>query len=79
MQFANGGILASVALFFTDEELRASTDEHFNDIEMNRWEICSRYISTWIDKAKLQQVGDFYSLSFGVCLAKSVARHLISR
>lgn len=79
MQFANRGILASVALYFTNEELRASIDEHFNDISPDRWDSCSRYISTWIDRDKLKEAGDFYSPSFGVCLSKAVARHLISR
>jgi hypothetical protein len=78
MQFANKGILASVAIYFPIEELRASTsDVYFNDINLRRWRSCARYIRPWLNVELLKESGEVYSEIFAVNLCKVVARSFI--
>lgn len=77
MQFANKGILASVAIYFPIEELKASTGEYFSDINLRRWISCARYISPWLNVELLKEAGEFYSEIFAVNLCKVVANSFI--
>ena len=77
MQFANKGILASVAIYFPVEELKASTGEYFNDIDLRRWRSCARYIHPWLNLELLKEAGEFYSEIFAVNLCKVVANSFI--
>ena len=77
LQFANKGIRASVAIYFSVEELKASTGEYFNDIELRRWRSCARYIRPWLNVELLKEAGDVYSEIFAVNLCKVVASSFI--
>jgi hypothetical protein len=77
LQFANNGIRASVAILFSPEELKTSTDRYFNDIDRSRWLNCARYIYPWLNFDLLKEAGECYSEIFAVTLCKVVAQSLI--
>jgi hypothetical protein len=77
LQFAGPGYRSALSGKFGPEELLASTDHHFNDIPLARWDDAARALYSRVDHAKITAAGDFYSLSTGVCLAKAMARELI--
>lgn len=77
LQFANKGIRAAVALYFSVEELKGSTDAYFYDIDFRRWKSCSRYICPWLNVELLKESGEVYSEIFAVNLCKVVARSFI--
>lgn len=77
LQFANNGIRAAVAMYFSPEELKESSDRFFNDIDRNRWLNCGRYIYPWLNFDLLKESGVFYSEHFAVSLCKVVAQSLI--
>lgn len=79
MQFATPAMRGRVTATFSPEELAASTDRHFNDIPLSRWDDLARASYPYFPHALIVQAGDFYSLSFGVCLLKAIAGDIVSR
>lgn len=78
LQFAGKGYRSALAGVFGPEELLASADPNFNDIDLVRWDDAARKLYSRIDHDRVLAAGDFYSLSVGVCTAKAMARELIA-
>jgi len=78
LQFAGNGYRSALAGMFGPEELLASTDPHFNDIALARWDDAARKLYSRIDHDRVTAAGEIYSLSTGVCTAKAMARELVS-
>jgi len=78
-QFATPALRSRVMAKFGPEELAASTDRHFNDIDLRRWDDLARSSYPFLPHDLIVQAGDFYSLSFGVCLLKAIARDIAKR
>jgi len=60
------------------KEAMKSTDEHLNDIELYRWDAIAHGSQNAIDKA-MRELGDFWSLSGGVCVVKQAVRNAINK
>jgi hypothetical protein len=78
LQFAGPGYRSALSGKFGPEELLASTDPHFNDISLAHWDDAARALYPYVNHKKITEAGDFYTLSTGVCLAKTMAKDLIS-
>lgn len=76
LQFANSRLRSLVMGAFGPEELAHSSDPHFNDIALARWDDLARRAYPCIPHGLITAAGDFYSLSFGVCLLKAIARDI---
>lgn len=55
-----------------------STDEHYNDIPINRWDAAAAGYRTQI-VAALKARGDFWSLSGGLCTMKAAVKQAIEK
>jgi hypothetical protein len=78
LQFAGNGYRSALAGMFGPEELLASQDPNFNDIDLARWDDAARKLYSRIDHQRVMAAGEIYSLSTGVCTAKAMARELVS-
>jgi len=78
LQFADPSYRSALAGMFGPEELLHSTDEHFNDIPLARWDDAARKLYPRVNHDKVMAAGAFYSQGMGVCIAKAMARSLIS-
>jgi hypothetical protein len=76
LQFSNSRLRSLVMSAFGPEELAHSSDPHFNDIALARWDDLTRRAYPYIPHKLLTAAGDFYSLSCGVCLLKAIARDI---
>lgn len=76
LQFQTDAIRSLVKSSFGPEELAGSTDPHFNDLRLERWDDLARYSYPYLPHKRIVEAGDFYSLSFGVCLLKAIARDI---
>jgi hypothetical protein len=76
LQFADRKLRSRVMGAFGPEELARSTDPHFNDIPLARWDDLARSSHPFMPHERLVAAGDFYSLSCGVCLLKAIARDI---
>lgn len=70
-QFVTTGTIAVVLSGIGAERLRASTDQHMNDIPLASWD---RLVPLCPGSGKFKEAGDSYTLSNGVCLLKEAAR-----
>lgn len=59
------------------DKLRASTDPHFNDIPLHKWDYVARYLHRKELAEGLQKCGDFLTDGGMVCVLKVAARQLI--
>jgi hypothetical protein len=78
LQFAGKGYRSALSGLFGPEELLASNDPNFNDIDLSRWDDAARKLYPMVDHGRVVEAGAFYSLSMGVCVAKAMAAELIS-
>jgi len=74
-QFVTPGILYLVESRIGIDAVRASKDEHLNDIPLSKWDDMEPFARgiAW----KLKEAGDGWSKSANVCIAKQAARMLI--
>jgi len=73
-QFVTPAIMNVVRSAIGEKNIKASKDEHFNDIELARWDALSSYPVMQAASKPLKECGDFLSLSTVVCIAKAAAR-----
>jgi hypothetical protein len=73
-QFVNDNIKKCVLGSFTIEELKASDDEHINDLPLKRWDNAAFY---GFNIDKFRRLAGFYARSTKVCVLKEAARQLI--
>jgi hypothetical protein len=74
IQFATPALVSRVRGQFGPEELLVSRDPHLNDIPLARWDDLARSSYPFMPHHLISDAGAFYSLSFGVCLLKAIAR-----
>lgn len=80
MQFATPAIVSMVAGEFSPEELNASTDPHFNDISLDRWDQMALRIRNFLSYDLIKETQEYsFSLAFGVCVCKAIAKELKNR
>jgi hypothetical protein len=73
-QFVNDHIKQCVLGAFTIDELKASDDEHLNDLPLKGWDNAVFY---GFNIDKFRRLAGFYSRSTKVCVLKEAARQLI--
>jgi len=81
-QFVNDAVKRVVAQFIGADVIRVSSDPHFNDIALCRWDAVTHLVRHAIDATAWKFAQDTYSnrtkfywsLSDGVCIAKAAAR-----
>ena len=73
-QFVDARTIDFVVCQIGADRLRASTDPHFNDIPLRKWDNC---VSGLPGSGKFRQAGDYYTVAGGVCLAKEAARQYV--
>jgi len=74
-QFVTDEIRQHVAKHIGTDQLRASTDEHLNDIPLRRWDHLPLFYKS--DHEKVRAAGDWISPAGAVCIYKEAARQLI--
>ncbi len=82
-QFVNESILSFVEASIGRKNILNSTDPHFNDIPLQKWDRLNEMIRHMVDKKLLSQTQDNYQLKPGqyvwslsdvVCIAKTAAK-----
>lgn len=71
-QFLTYQMIAYVGNSIGLDRIKASTDEHFNDIELREWDKLSAILPMTFDLRK--QAGEDASLGTQVCIAKAAAQ-----
>lgn len=74
-------IVRLAGLKFTDShelvrDAKKSTDEHYNDIPLARWDMAAACAQSSITRA-LRQCGDCFTLSGGLCTVKEAVRQVV--
>lgn len=89
-QFVNDEVLRAVKNGIGVDAIKASKNEHFNDIRLEKWDrlagfhfIGSEMISRphgvpWGMGPKLKEAGEGFSAATAVCILKQAARRLIA-
>jgi hypothetical protein len=57
--------------------LQASTDEHFNDTGLIRWDCLASTTRSYVLGYKLRDNGETWSLSANICILKEAAQQLL--
>lgn len=73
-QFVTDMTKKAVSAYIGMEKLRASTDEHMNDIPLKLWDSAPVYTI----QGAFEKCGDFFTLSAKVCIAKQAARMVLN-
>ena len=73
-QFVNAGTKARVLSGIGLEALKKSTDPHFNDIPLNKWD---NLVLHCPGSSGFAKAGDYYTLAGGVSLLKEAARQIL--
>lgn len=76
-QFTDDGVRARVLAHIGLDELKASTDEHMNDIALNRWDAVLQVFPRHISEA-MREAGDYPTQAGAVCIAKQAAREILA-
>lgn len=75
-QFVTPAISAAIEKHIGLARIQRSTDPHFNDIPLCKWDALTQHINTKDFRDALKTHEDSYSLSSVVCVAKEAARQL---
>jgi hypothetical protein len=78
MQFQTEVIRMELLRKFPAARLKKSKDPYFNDIPLSSWDKLAKLTRVYCPTDKMKKAGEFWTLSFGVCLLKSIARDVIS-
>ncbi|AXH72677.1 MAG: hypothetical protein [Caudoviricetes sp.] len=74
-QFVTPHYISVVKSSIGIDNILKSTDEHFNDIPLKKWDMIARYgMDMKMDYNKIKSTGGVYSLSTFVCILKQAAR-----
>jgi len=73
-QFVTASIIASVGRQIGVDRIKASSDQHLNDIPLKEWD--RLYLPASDLAAKMKEAGDYLTLSGHVCIAKEAARQI---
>ena len=72
-QFVNRSVKWRVLQHIGEDKLRASTDEHLNDIPLKKWD----QLGSVGSRAQWDATGDWPTMAGFVCIHKEAARQLI--
>lgn len=72
-QLVDERTIATVVATIGADELRASTDPHFNDIPLRRWDVLAAILPNVL-AVRFVDLGDYATLGGLVCVAKEAAR-----
>jgi hypothetical protein len=75
-QFVSSAIVELVADSIGVDRIRASTDEHMNDIPLRDWDQLETGIGLLVHKDHRKKSGEGWSSSTAVCIAKAAARRI---
>lgn len=75
-QFVAPSVLETVRSSIGLERLRASADDHFNDIPLSKWDVAAVPVPASV-AAKMRELGDYPTLAGTVCVLKEAARQLL--
>ncbi len=75
-QFVNAGTKARVLSGIGLDALKKSTDPHFNDIPLHKWD---GLVANCPGSAAFSKAGDYYTLAGGICLLKEAARQVLEQ
>ena len=75
-QFATDEMRRAVVEFIGLDMIQASTDEHFNDIPLEKWDNMFPLVAIWTSEDVLTATGEFITPSFAVCVLKNIAHDL---
>lgn len=73
-QFVNDDVLRIVKRSIGEDVIKASTDEHFNDIPLSRWD--GTHGVAYATKEMRDAAGEGWSMSTNVCILKAAARQI---
>jgi hypothetical protein len=73
-QFVTQRTIDRVLSVIGHDQLIKSTDRHMNDINLSLWDSIVSYLP---GSGGFKKVGDYYTNSHGVCLAKEAARQYL--
>lgn len=59
--------------FIGSDRIKNSKDPHFNDIPLSEWDRVGALVNRPL---KLRDLGDYATISSGVCIAKAAARQI---
>jgi hypothetical protein len=69
-QFATPEVVSQVKSQIGEAAIKASTDPHFNDIPLRKWD----NLGISVYKSDMEAAGDYLTLAGKVCIAKAAAR-----
>lgn len=75
-QFVDDSIISEILRRIGKDAILASTDKHFNDIPLERWDTLVHYAITHAASEALRDAGDCLTLAGGVCILKEAARQI---
>lgn len=75
-QFVNEATISMVLTYIGAEAIKASTNEHMNDIPLRKWDCMHKILPLAIP---LRTTGECNSISTMVCIAKEAARIFAAR
>ena len=75
-QFVNDTIIELVSESIGLPAILRSTDEHFNDIPLERWDAAGLGLWTQEVPQALRQAGELYTPAVSVCILKEAARQI---
>jgi hypothetical protein len=78
-QFVTNAIKSVVSRNIGKDRIKASSDEHFNDIPLSLWDGVARQIQRIPSnlKEEMSKAGDYCTLAGIVCIAKEAAKQLV--
>ena len=75
-QFATDDLKRAVVQHIGLDMIQASTDVHFNDIPLPRWDAMYPIFEMSANKDAMKAAGESMTLSTSVCVLKAIAREL---
>jgi len=72
-QFVTPRIINMVNSYIGEDKIINSTDPHFNDIPLEKWD---RLVTGLPVGSKMKEVGDYLTIAGGVCILKAAARQI---
>lgn len=75
-QFVTQGVKDKVLYRLPIETLKASTDPHFNDIQLSIWDSMMPIWPFYIN-SRIKQCGDYLTKAGAVCILKEAAKQII--
>lgn len=77
-QFVTPAVFHMVERRFTAERLvRCSDQAYFNTIPLTLWDMMVPVLERMVDRRRMKELGEGWSLGTGVCILKEAARQVV--